>query len=121
MDLVQFLSMSSNNLKFEVSAKDLADFGKAIAQQVIDEFKEKLEQADIAARRQYEGAYLSSTQICEKLGISRSTLWQWRQRGVLTPIKVGGQNRYDPEAIKQMLGESKVPTYGGGNSSDTKE
>ncbi len=107
MDFMKFLAMGGGNLKFEITASDLADFGKAIAQQVIDAFQKKLEDAEMEARRRDAAVYLTTTQLCEKLGVTKSTLWHWRQRGILTPVKVGGQNRYDPNAVKRLLGQKK--------------
>ena len=47
---------------------------------------------------------LSTEQASKELGVNKSTLWHWRNRGYLTPVRVGRYVRYryaDIKAIKE--------------------
>ena len=59
--------------------------------------------------------YLSSGQVCEKLGIAKSTLWLWQKRGIIAPKKVGSHNRYALSDIVRLLNNVPVD-YPSGNS-----
>lgn len=37
---------------------------------------------------------LQPSEVCEKLHISRTTLWRWSASGQLCPVKVGGKTLY---------------------------
>ena len=39
----------------------------------------------------------------ELLSISKSTIWRWKQRGYLVPIRVGGNDRYRIQDIKKIM------------------
>ena len=52
--------------------------------------------------------YLSSGQVCEKLGIAKSTLWLWQKRGIIAPKKVGGHNRYALSDIVRLLNNGQL-------------
>ena len=52
--------------------------------------------------------YLSSGQVCEKLGIAKSTLWLWQKRGIIAPKKVGSHNRYALSDIVRLLNNGQL-------------
>ena len=37
------------------------------------------------------------------LGVSRLTLWRWRQRGLLAYVKIGSLVRYTPEDLGKFI------------------
>lgn len=45
---------------------------------------------------------LTSSEVLEKLKISRSTLQRWEDRGVITPIRVGRTKRYNQNEIIKL-------------------
>ena len=52
--------------------------------------------------------YLSSGQVCDKLGIAKSTLWLWQKRGIIAPKKVGSHNRYALSDIVRLLNNGQL-------------
>lgn len=63
-----------------------------------------LEQS-IAERR--ATVYYTREQVISLLNVDPSTLWRWKQRGYLVPIKVGGENRYCSKDIDRILERGK--------------
>ncbi len=47
---------------------------------------------------------IRSTQLCERLNISKPTEWRWRKAGILPqPIKINGQNYYRSSVIEELI------------------
>lgn len=90
------IAQSAPAINITVSAADLKDF----AAQLIAETKEKLEKeiADNNAE-----AYLTGENVMDMLGISKTTLWRWKQRGYLVPLRLGGNDRYKKSDIDRLL------------------
>lgn len=89
------------NLQITIGAQEL----KAFAFTLLDEFarmkeKEKNEAAKVET-------YLSTNQVCEMLGVNRSTLWRWEKSGYLVPQYAGNRCRYTQSAINKILEERK--------------
>lgn len=103
------LAMGGANLKVEVTIQDLAAFGEAIANKVIDAFNEKLAKQEQRAEDTKNVPWLSTAQVCKKLGIGRSTLFGYNQQGIILPVKIGGQNRYNPEDVSKLLTRQGMP------------
>jgi predicted DNA-binding transcriptional regulator AlpA len=47
--------------------------------------------------------YLDTNQLCELLGISRVTAWEWGKKGMLSPIRIGNLKRYRLSDIETLL------------------
>mgnify|MGYP003294048354 CR=1 FL=1 len=84
------------NLIVQVRLEDLLDAGKVL----IDNTKCELEQqiADSKTER-----YLSKEKVMETLDVSSVTLWRWQNRGYLTPIYVGGKQKYRMSDIEKIM------------------
>lgn len=67
---------------------------------LIDQVRADLERA-IEEKR--ETVYLTRDQVLAKLNVDPSTLWRWKKRGYLVPVKVGGENRYRSTDIERIL------------------
>jgi excisionase family DNA binding protein len=56
-------------------------------------------------------AYLTATQVAERLGVSAKTVSRWAKAGRLTHLRtLGGHRRYDPDQIDQLARELTVAT-----------
>lgn len=50
---------------------------------------------------------LTAREACERLAISRQTLWKWREAGIVTTFKnVRGQLRFDPLELDRVFSRS---------------
>ena len=47
--------------------------------------------------------YLDVNQAMIFLGVDRTTLWRWVNKGVLSKKKLGGKNYYLRDEIKELL------------------
>lgn len=75
-----------------------------IAEYIVKRTRQELEQQITDANTE---TYPSPDQVAKILDVDKSTLWRWAKRGVLTPMKVGGKNRYRMSDVKRILGEGK--------------
>ena len=93
---IQQLAQCAPAINLTVTASDLKEFAALL----IAETKEQLEQEIAETKGE---AYLSSEKVMERLEISKTTLWRWKQRGYLVPVRVGGNDRYKLSDIKKIL------------------
>ena len=49
--------------------------------------------------------YLSSAQLKSLFGVTSSTIWRWKQAGLIRPVKFGGIMRYRKDEIMGMLND----------------
>ena len=96
------LAQCAPAISITVTAEDLKDF----ATQLIAETKAELEQT---VRESNAEAYLTGEKVMEMLEISKATLWRWKQRGYLTPIRLGGNDRYRLSDINHILEKGGKP------------
>mgnify|MGYP002627020877 CR=1 FL=1 len=93
---IQELAQCAPQINLTVTAADLRDF----ATELISQTKAELEQTITDSKAE---SYLSSEKVMEMLEISKTTLWRWKQRGYLVPVRVGGNERYKLSDIKKIL------------------
>jgi excisionase family DNA binding protein len=56
-------------------------------------------------------AYLTSTEVAERLHVSAKTVSRWAKQGRLAHQRtLGGHRRYDPDHIDRLERELTVPT-----------
>jgi DNA-binding transcriptional MerR regulator len=93
---IQELAQCAPAINLTITAADLKDF----AAQLISETKEQLEQQISDSKAE---TYLSSEKVMQMMEISKTTLWRWKQRGYLVPVRVGGNERYRMSDIKKIM------------------
>ena len=101
MDISTLMEIGGGNLKLEVTAADLTKFAKDVVDMTLAARSKELTKTGANAIN--GETYLSSGQVCEKLGIAKSTLWLWQKRGIIAPKKVGSHNRYALTDIIRLL------------------
>ena len=79
-----------------VSINDLKEFALDIIQQT------KRELEDLVIAQQSE-KYISRKRACEILDINECTIWRWKKKNYLQPIRVGGEDRYAMSEINKLL------------------
>ncbi|MCM1254639.1 MAG: helix-turn-helix domain-containing protein [Duncaniella sp.] len=55
--------------------------------------------------------FLSDVQLSERLGVSRRTLQDYRDRGILPYYRLDGKVLYDENDIEQFISSIYVPKY----------
>ena len=93
---IQELAQFAPTINLTITAGDLKEF----ATQLIAETKEQLEQSISDSKAE---TYLSSEKVMEMMEISKTTLWRWKQRGYLVPVRIGGNDRYRLSDIQKIV------------------
>ncbi len=86
-----------NQIQYVIGKDDLREILNEIIDERIDFVIKKWEEAN-----NIEGL-LTTEKAMELLSISKSTIWRWKQRGYLVPIRVGGNDRYRIQDIKKIM------------------
>ena len=84
MDISTLMEIGGGNLKLEVTAADLTKFAKDVVDMTLAARSKELTKTGANAIN--GETYLSSGQVCEKLGIAKSTLWLCHNRYALSDI-----------------------------------
>jgi len=90
------LAQSAPAINLTITAGDLKDFAALLIAQT----KAELEQSISDSKAE---TYLSGEKVMEMMEISKTTLWRWKQRGYLVPVRVGGNDRYKLSDIKKIM------------------
>ena len=93
---IQELAQCAPTINLTITAGDLKEF----ATQLIAETKEQLEQSISDSKAE---TYLSSEKVMQMMEISKTTLWRWKQRGYLVPVRIGGNDRYRLSDIQKIV------------------
>lgn len=93
---IQELAQFAPTINLTITASDLKDFAALL----IAETKAELEQSISDSKAE---TYLSSEKVMEMMEISKTTLWRWKQRGYLVPVRIGGNDRYRLSDIQKIV------------------
>jgi len=93
---IQELAQCAPAINLTITASDLKEFAALL----IAETKEQLEQEISDSKAE---TYLSSEKVMEMMEISKTTLWRWKQRGYLVPVRIGGNDRYRLSDIQKIV------------------
>lgn len=93
---IQELAQCAPAINLTITAADLKDFAALL----IAETKAELEQSISDSKAE---TYLSSEKVMQMMEISKSTLWRWKKRGYLVPVRLGNNERYKLSDIKKIL------------------
>ena len=93
---IQQLAQCAPAINLTITASDLKDFAALL----IAETKAELEQSISDSKAE---TYLSSEKVMEMMEISKTTLWRWKQRGYLVPVRIGGNDRYRLSDIQKIV------------------
>jgi len=93
---IQELAQCAPTINLTITASDLKDFAALL----IAETKAELEQSISDSKAE---TYLSSEKVMEMMEISKTTLWRWKQRGYLVPVRIGGNDRYRLSDIQKIV------------------
>lgn len=94
MDLQQLIT--AENITFQIKGNELTAFANEVATQALKAFT-KNQPAPPTGE-----TYLTTDQVCEKLSISRVTLWDWDKKGITHPVRFGNLKRYRLSELEKM-------------------
>ena len=86
-----------NQIQYVIGSDDL----KEILVEIIDERIDFIVDKWFEAKRSQ--GLVSTENAMQLLDVSKTTLWRWKQRGYLVPVRIGGIDRYRLRDIKRIL------------------
>lgn len=84
-----------NNVQIVCSLADL--------RQLFSEWREEQKEKEIQEQQKKED-YLTVSEVCKLLGVTKPTLWRWAKMNYLVPVKIGKKNYYkksDLDALRK--------------------
>ena len=86
-----------NQIQYVISKDDLKEILTEIVDERIDFIVKKWEEANRIEE------LLTTEKAMELLSVSKATMYRWKQRGYLVPIRVGGNDRYRMKDIMKII------------------
>ena len=86
-----------NQVQYVIGKDDLKEMLSEIIDERIDFIVKKWEESNRIDE------LLTTEKAMELLAVSKATMWRWKQRGYLVPIRVGGNDRYRMGDIKKIM------------------
>lgn len=97
MDNIRSLIESGQgSISFTVTAEALRAYGIVIAQEVLN-----------AQAKDSDAILLTVEEAGDLLKVSRTALWRWEKKGILTPIKIGRSVRYRKSDLEELAAKKK--------------
>nr|WP_288210178.1 helix-turn-helix domain-containing protein [uncultured Dysgonomonas sp.] len=59
----------------------------------------------------YNERYYTNVELSEKLHVSRRTLQEWRSRGLIGYLNIGGKSLYRESEIEKLLNDNYYSSY----------
>ena len=92
MDITKLIN-SGANITVNLSPQDLKQFARDFAKELA------IPKPEAPAREKY----LTTAEVCGLLSISRVTLWQWDNKGITKPHRLGNLKRYRLSDIEALM------------------
>ena len=87
---IQQVMQNYGNVQLVVSSGDLNEFGMWLISKAVESLK------------QQEEKFLTVDEVCQKLGVSKNTLWRWNKDGYLQQTKVGRTPMYRQSDVNKL-------------------
>jgi predicted DNA-binding transcriptional regulator AlpA len=95
--------MDRIKVEMEISQENLQAIVNQISQSVCGNIK------DVLSNIEKPNEYLSANDICKRFGITKPTVYEWRDRGILVARKLGARVYYRMDEIEEaMIVDSKM-------------
>ena len=92
-----------------------SDFANSIAQTYLEKFEQseinilrKLEKIESEIRNPKKDEVITPSELCKRLEISRTTLWNYENKGYLKSIGIGARRYYVWGKVLESLENSKL-------------
>lgn len=88
----------ADKVTIQIKASDLLEYDRHMRAEQIKEFTSLLDDHITSEVR-----LLTPKEASEKLKVSLVTLWNWDNRGILKPVRIGNKKRYRSSDIENAL------------------
>lgn len=93
MKIQDFLSDGGNNISITVGINDLKEFGLSL-----------IEEGRAMGRvERVQETSLTTDEVAEMLGVSKSTLWRWNKSGYLRNTRCGRKSFYKKSDVEKLI------------------
>jgi excisionase family DNA binding protein len=62
----------------------------------------------IIDRLKQRGSYLTTTEVMAIIGVTRATLCGWVRSGLISAVRIGKDNKFDPSTVARWLEARQV-------------
>lgn len=100
MKLTEILK-SENNIQLVISSLDLKEFAMYLIEQAKSNHNTEVSKTDTKER------YMLTKEVVNRLKVTKTTLWRWKNEKYLIPVKVGSQNLYKQSDVERILNKDK--------------
>ena len=84
------------NISVTIKLSELIEFGKLLIAETKREFEQQI-------KEQNTETYPSREEVMKILGVSTSTLWHYKKKGLLKPLDSHGKRRYRMSDVKRFM------------------
>lgn len=100
-ELFNIINDGKAHVKVEMDAEDLMTFSNTLIQRAKDEL------GSMVAEAQKE-RMLTKSEVKSIFGVCDTTLWNWQNKGILTPVKTGNKILYHESEVRKALGMRNI-------------
>lgn len=90
------LAQTFPNISVTIKLSELIEFGKLLIAETKREFEQQI-------KEQNTETYPTREEVMNILGVSPSTLWLYKKKGLLKPLDVGGRVKYRMSDVKRFM------------------
>ena len=90
------LAQTFPNISVTIKLSELIEFGKLLIAETKREFEQQI-------KEQNTETYPTREEVMKILGVSTSTLWHYKKKGLLKPLDVGGRVKYRMSDVKRFM------------------
>lgn len=90
------LAQTFPNISVTIKLSELIEFGKLLIAETKREFEQQ-------TKEQNTETYPTRKEVMDILGVSTSTLWHYKKKGLLKPLDVGGRVKYRMSDVKRFM------------------
>ena len=84
------------DITVSIKLSELIEFGKLLIAETKREFEQQI-------KEQNTETYPTREEVMKILGVSTSTLWHYKKKGLLKPLDVGGRVKYRMSDVKRFM------------------
>ena len=96
-DLFNIIGDGKAHVRVEMNAEDLMAFSHTLIQRAKDELGSMVTEAQ-------KERMLTKAEVKILFGVCDTTLWNWQNKGILTPVKTGNKILYHESEVRKALG-----------------
>lgn len=100
-ELFNIINDGKAHVKVEMDAEDLMAFSETLIQRAKDEL------GSMVAEAQKE-RMLTKAEVKNIFGVCDTTLWNWQNKGILKPVKIGNKILYHESEVRKAFGKTNI-------------